>query len=87
MPHAHADLPLFAETKPRGRMHYAKLEGSARLQRTLAVLKRGGRFTARQLAHEADICAVNTAVDELRENGINVQCECVGRGRYVYWVD
>ena len=84
-PPAGAGLPLFAETRPRGRIHYARLESSARLQRTLAVLKRGGCFTTRQLMHEADICAVNTAVDELRENGFDVQCARKGN-TWKYWI-
>lgn len=87
MRYAGSGLPLFSETqRQRGGMHYARLENSPRLQRALAVLERGGRFTTRQLQTEAQLCAVNTAVDELRANGIDVRCECVGRGRYEYWI-
>ena len=66
-----------------GRIHYAKLDNSPRLQRLYALLQRGPA-TTREIVTGADICAVNTAVDELRENGISVICESIGKGRYQY---
>lgn len=65
-------------------MHSARLEKSPRLQRVLEVLQRGGWWGTRAIITEADVCAVNSVVSELRENGIDVQSRCVGHGRYEY---
>lgn len=69
---------------PRGRMHYARLEASPRLQRLLAVLRRGGWWSTRALVTEADVCAINTAIDELRANAIAIETRCTGRGKWEY---
>ena len=55
-------------------MHSARLSKSPRLQRVLAVLKRGGWWSTRELIREADVCAVNSCVAELRDNGFDIQC-------------
>lgn len=67
-------------------IHYAQLEHSPRLQRLNAyLLEQNGRWrTTRDIIVGANICAVNTAVDELRCNGVAVDCRCAGRGRYEY---
>ena len=65
-------------------IHYAKLEKSPRLQRVLKVLKGGGWFSTRDIVRWADVCAVNSAITELRRNDINIQTRCVGRGRFEY---
>ncbi len=60
-----------------GRIHYAKLENSPRLQEVLAFLReRGGRgATTREiLCGCPSVCAVNSVADELRENGFDVPC-------------
>jgi hypothetical protein len=55
-----------------GGIHYAKLENSPRLQRVLKVLSDGLEHSTREIQRLADVCAVGTCMDELRENGINV---------------
>ena len=65
-------------------IHYAKLESSKRLQRVLALLKRGGWGTTREIDRLADVCAVSTAITELRRNGLNILCQPAGQGRYKY---
>lgn len=73
-------------------MHAAKLEGSIRLQRVLAFLLHGDRgwhdgwATTREIVSGADVCAVNSCIDELRDNGLEIECEAEGRGRYRYRV-
>ena len=64
-------------------MHYARLEHSPRLQRLLAVLRQGGWYSTRDLVKQAEVMAISSAVDELRANGFEVQCE--RRGRYWYY--
>ena len=60
-------------------IHAARLSHSPRLQRLLRFL---GRFpkrgtTTREIMYGADICAVSTAVDELKDpknGGIKIDC-------------
>jgi hypothetical protein len=68
-------------------MHACHIETSPRLQRVLAVLADGARHTTRDLMLRANVCAVNSCVAEIRANGIDVRCEAVARGRYVYWIE
>ena len=70
-----------------GKCHAARLENSPRLQRVLALLQRGGRYSTRDIVIRAEVMAVNSAITELRANGIHVQSECVGRGRWEYWLE
>ena len=67
-----------------GAIHAARLSESPRLQRLAEVLAGGGWYSTRDLFMQAGICAVNSAVAELRANGIGVECRRVGRGRYEY---
>ena len=60
-------------------MNYAKLENSPRLQRVLARLADGKPHSTRDIMHKALVCAVNSCVDELRENGFNISCKRTGR--------
>lgn len=55
-------------------MNHARYETSDRLQRTLAFLIDGKPRTTREIRDGADLCAVNSAIDELRENGFDVPC-------------
>lgn len=64
-------------------MHYARLERSPRLQRLLAVLRQGGWYSTRELVKQAEVMAINSAADELRANGFDVECE--RRGQYWYY--
>ena len=59
-------------------MHKANLSRSPRLQRLLAALQDGRAHSTMELIREAGICAVNSAVAELRLNGYRVSCH-VGR--------
>ena len=59
-------------------MHNARLSKSPRLQRTFNVLLDGKFHTTRDLIRKAKICAVNSVVAELRENGLNIDCKREG---------
>jgi hypothetical protein len=65
-------------------MHAAKIDNSARLKRVLDLLKDGREHSTRDIVRQSDVCAVNSIVGELRENGFKILCRCLGRGRYVY---
>jgi hypothetical protein len=59
-------------------MHYAKIKSSPRLQRLLRALSSANYFmdgwlTTMQIIGIAEICAVNSAVSELRRNGYVVE--------------
>lgn len=57
-------------------MRHASLDTSDRLQRALKVLQEAqGRVSTRSLMRKANICAVNSVVAELRENGAVILCE------------
>jgi len=55
-------------------MNAAKLNKSTRLKRVLAVLRRGGAYSTRDLIRKAHVCAVNSIIAELRANGKQVEC-------------
>lgn len=57
-----------------GSIHYAKFAKSVRLQRLLEYLLDGNGHTTLDIILGADICAVNSAVCELRENGFDIHC-------------
>src|SRR3989304_3301989 len=59
----------------RGKAPSARLENSDRLQRALDVLLDGHPHTTRDIIIEADVCAVNSIVTELRGNGFIIECE------------
>lgn len=58
----------------KGKMHAAKIENSPRLKRVFKLLMSGKEFTTRQIMRRADVCAVNTCADELRDNGLDIKC-------------
>jgi hypothetical protein len=62
-------------------MNAASLE-SPRLRRTLRVLKRRKRSSTLDLVRLAGVCAVNSIIAELRQNGYNVKCQREGA---VWW--
>ena len=72
------------EVKKTPGIHYAKLENSPRLQRLYSLLKGGMEFTTLEIIRQANICAVNSAISELRRNGYDIGCKVVGRGIYAY---
>lgn len=67
-------------------MHAAKLEKSNRLQRVLAVLGNGRPKTTREIVREADVCAVNSIISELRHNGIPIFCKPIRKGVFEYYL-
>ena len=65
-------------------IHYARIEESDRLRRVLQMLGDGRWHGTREIMVDADVCAVNTVMAELRANGFFIETRCVGRGRYEY---
>lgn len=64
-------------------MRAASLAKSKRLQRVDRLLADGGWHSTREIIQEAQVCAVNSVVAELRENGRGIECR--QRGRYWYY--
>ena len=60
----------------------ASLENSERLQRVHALLRRGGEYSTRDVVRQAHVCAVNSAIAELRANGVSVETRRDGRVYY-----
>jgi hypothetical protein len=65
-------------------MHAARIEKSDRLNRVAVVLRTLGVATTRDIQQTAYVCAVNSCISELRANGFQIDCKCVGRGRFEY---
>lgn len=61
-------------------IHYATLADSPRLQRTLALLRKCGGWgcTTHDIIAGAKVCAVNSAISELRRNGFVIKCKFYG---------
>ena len=55
-------------------MNAARLDRSDRLRRVLDALADGGDHSTRDLIIEAEVCAVNSCVAELREQGHAIEC-------------
>lgn len=72
--------------RPTGKIHAATLAASPRLQRVLAFLRERGPAgaTTREIVVCAQVCAVNSCVDEIRESGVGIDCTMEGRGRFRY---
>jgi len=61
-------------TKKRKGFHAASVEKSPRLQRVRDYLAKDGLWhSTRDIMHSAHICAVSTAVSELRSNGMTIE--------------
>lgn len=54
-------------------MHAARIENSPRLQRAHGLLSDGEWHSTRDLVTNAHLCAVNSVVAELRENGFFIE--------------
>lgn len=65
--------------KPRGRIHYADIRRSPRLQRVYWLLADGRWYSTRQIQRRAYCCNPNTAKAELVANGCRVECEQRGK--------
>lgn len=64
--------------------HAAKIETSSRLQKVLDVLQDRRWHSTLEIMQRTSLCAVGSAISEIRANGISVECRCVGKGRYEY---
>jgi len=56
-------------------MNAANLEKSDRLKRVLKLLSGGGEFTTLEIIQKAGVCAVNSIISELRQNGYQIDCQ------------
>jgi hypothetical protein len=56
-------------------MHAARIEKSERLGRVLDLLSQGGEFSTLDIIRQANVCAVNSIVAELRQNGFAIDCQ------------
>ena len=63
-------------------MHSATLETSDRLQRVDKLLSDGREYSTLDIVTGAQVCAVNSIIAELRDNGRQITCQ--RRGRYWY---
>lgn len=64
-------------------MNYAKLNKSPRLNRVYDLLASGREYSTLDIVKMANVCAVNSIVAELRENGCKINC--VRRGDVWYY--
>jgi len=71
-------------TSVNGKIRAATIAGSARLSRVYRYLQDGHWHGTREIVRICDVCAVNTIIAELRDNGICIETRCVGQGRYEY---
>ena len=55
-------------------MNSARLSKSKRLQRVAKLLKTGKPYSTMQIINKARVCAVNSIISELRQNGMNILC-------------
>ena len=55
-------------------MNYANIATSPRLQRVLEALSDGVEHSTLDLVREAEVCAVNSCIAELRANGADINC-------------
>ena len=64
-------------------MNAASLENSDRLARVHELLLKGGEYTTLDIIMNARVCAVNSIISELRQNGVKIKCE--RRGPYWFY--
>lgn len=67
--------------------HAARIESSDRLQKVLDVLMDRQWHGTLDIMTRTSLCAVGSAISELRANGIRVECRCADKGRYEYRLD
>jgi hypothetical protein len=63
-------------------MHAASITTSDRLQRVWTVLKVGGWWSTMSIITQANVCAVNSVIAELRQNGKQIECKRMGNVWY-----
>jgi hypothetical protein len=59
-------------------MKSAHLETSERLQRVDQLLADGREYSTLDIVYGAQVCAVNSIIAELRDNGRNIRCRREG---------
>ena len=59
-------------------MRAARITASPRLQRVAALLADGRPYTTLDIVQGAGVCAVNSAIAELRWNGYSIECQRSG---------
>lgn len=64
--------------------HSARIGSSERLMKVFAYLSDGMPHTTRDILRACDVCAVNTIVSELRDNGYVIDCKPVKGKKSVY---
>lgn len=55
-------------------MNFGRLSHSDRLRRVDRLLADGRAYSTREIIQEAQVCAVNSIVSELRANGRDISC-------------
>lgn len=55
-------------------MHAARFRTSPRLRRAHALLRDGKEHSTLDIVKGAGVCAVNSVIAELRENGAEIEC-------------
>ena len=55
-------------------MHAARFKRSPRLQRVHALLSDGAEHSTLEIAIRAEVCAVNSCISELRDQGAQIHC-------------
>lgn len=55
-------------------MNFARIDASPRLQRVAQLLGDGREYSTLQIVSGAGVCAVNSAIAELRANGLDIAC-------------
>lgn len=66
-------------------MNSANICKSDRLQRVLHLLLDGNKHTTRDIIRKANVCAVNSIISEIRDNGFKVMCERKAN-KWFYWL-
>jgi hypothetical protein len=56
-------------------MNYANIDKSDRLKRVADVLAQSGELSTLDIIKKANVCAVNSIVSELRQNGYDITCQ------------
>jgi hypothetical protein len=56
-------------------MNAASIEKSELLGSGLDLLSQGGDFSTLDIIKQANVCAVNSIVAELRQNGFDINCQ------------
>ena len=63
-------------------MKAANLESSERLMNVYTMLASGQEWSTMDIIKTANVCAVNSIIAELRQNGHNIICQRKGRAWY-----